>query len=424
MKTFPTYQNIEISSLLPKAEAALSTKDFSAFINAFDKIWTDIGENPDFSNFPEEAELLHLAGEFLIHFGKAYNLVNYQSRGKDLLTRAIDLFTFQGQHEKALNSQIILAFAYFQEGAKEEYEAYLLDAESQFKGDKTHPNFLKLQLNLLVVEMDEPRLKEAKQRISSNLIFFEQTDNLKIKIQFLIQAGIIHRRTKSYNEAYLFFEEALKLSKKTQNQQYEFFICNNIANTYRSEEKFKEAHEFIEKAIELAGDQYGWRANCLDTKAQIYFDQQDYENAEATINESITLFRQGDDFGGLCEALWNKCKILLQLDLRELAMESFIECYQTAGERIGRDSAQFYLGKMMEQMVFVPDDSLFAQVDSVKRQLIENALIKTNGKITEAAKVLGIDHRTLSAMMKNFPSLYADLGIKRRKRSVSSKIFR
>lgn len=424
MKFSPFAQNIEIYSLLSQAEEALLTRDFPTFLNAFGEIWVDIDLTPNFSQFSQEAELLHLAGEFLAHYGKAYNLINYQSRGKDLLTQAIDLFIFQGKPEKALNSQIVLASAYFQEGAKEEYAVYLIDAECQFKGDKTHYNFLKLQLNLIVYELESAQINEAIKRISDNLAFFQKTDNLKIKTQFFIEAGITNRRLKSYDEAYLFFNEALKLSKKIQNLHYEALICNNLANTYRSDSKFKQALRFADKAITLAGNQQGWKANFLDTKALIYYDQKDYENAELNIEESIFLFRQGDDFGGLCEALWNKTKILLQLDLRELAFETFIECYQTARERIGRESAHFYLTKQLELMSFVPEGNLFEKVDSVKRQLIEKALIEANGKITEAAKILRIDHRSLSAMMKNFPSLYADLGIRRKNRSINSKNFR
>lgn len=421
MKIFPTAQNIQISLILSQAEEALLIRSFPAFLDAFGEIWTDINQTPNFSQFSQEAELLHVAGEFLTHYGKAYNLINYQSRGKDLLTQAIDLFTFQKEPEKALNSQIVLAFAYFQEGAREEYAAYLLDAESQFRGDKTHSNFLKLQLNLLICELESEQIKEATKRISDNLIFFQQTNNLKIKADFFNEAGITYRRSKSYPEAYLFFTEALKLAKQTKNTQYEFFICNNLANTYRSDGKLKEALNFVDEAISLADEQQGWRANCLDTKALIYYDQKDYEAAELTIDEAISLFKQGDDFGGLCEALWNKARILLQLDLRELALETFIECYQTSLERVGRETAHSYFTKMFELIFFVPEGNLFEKVDSVKKQLIEKALINSKGKITDAAKELGIDHRSLSAMMKNFPSLYSDLGIKRKHRSANSK---
>jgi tetratricopeptide (TPR) repeat protein len=423
MKDFPTLQNVHIPSLLRKAETALSSRDFPAFLDAFDKIWTDIGDNPDFSGFPQEAELLHLAGEFLVHFGKAYNITNYQSRGKDLLSKAINIFNFRREPEKALNSQIVLATAYYQEGANEEYEAYLLDAERQFRGNKNHHNFLRLQLNLLIVEMPEKRLKEAKQRIVNNLIYFQQTDNLKIKTQFFIEAGIAHRRLQSFDEAYSFLTEALILAQQINNRHYEASVYNNFANTYRSDGKHGLALEFANKALNLAENQNGWRAVFLDTKALIYFDQKDYENAEVSINQAVKLFRQGDDYGGLCEALWNQTRILLQLDLREMALESFVECHQIAVERMGRESADFYLDKFSELIIFTPEGSFFEKVDSVKRQLIEKALVKGDTKITEAAKILGIDHRTLSAMMKNFPMIYDDLGIKRRTRSAVSKKF-
>jgi tetratricopeptide (TPR) repeat protein len=422
MNKFPNAQNTNISTLLPQAETALSTRDFSAFVSAFDKVWTDIGENPDFSRFPQEAELLHLAGEFLIHFGKAYNLINYQSRGKDLLTQAIDMFNLQGKPEKALNSQVVLAFAYFQEGAKEEYALFLLDAESQFKGDKYDHNYLKLELNLLIYELEIGKLMKAHKRISENLYLFQRTDNLKIKADFFNEAGITFRRLKIYDRAYQLLEEALYLAREINNQQYESLICNNLANTYRSDKKYEEALEYADRAIDLAENQDGWRAVFLDTKALIYADQEDYENAEGAINQAIALFRAGDDFGGLCEALWNKGEIMLKVELREMALQNFIECYQIASERIGGNSPASYLDKILDLILIIPHGNLFEKVDSVKKQLIEKALLESNGKITEAARILGIEHQTLSAMMKNFPALYDDLGIQRRTRSAAKAV--
>ena len=408
---------LEISHIIARAESALASRNFPEFIHVFAEIWGDVSKPPHFDQFVEKGELLHLAGEFLVHYGKAHNLVNYQERGKNLLQQAIELFDLYNQPEKVLNSQIVLGTAYFQEGAKEEYAAYLYDAEMKYRGDKSDSNYHRLQINLIIYELETSNITAASKRVTRSLAYFRKCSNLKIKIQFFIEAGITFRRLGNIEQAVSFFNEAFDLALASRNSQYQTLILNNLSFAYRSGGELERAHKYADKALKLAEDQPGWKANLLDTKAQIYFDQREFENAEATIDQSINLFRQGEDFGGLCEALWLKSQILMNLDLRELAFETFIECHQTAAMRISGEESRRYINKFTELMPIVSGNNIFEKMDSYKRNLIEKALIKSKGKITDAANILGIDHRSLSAMMKNFPSLYSDLGIKRRTRS-------
>lgn len=280
-----------------------------------------------------------------------------------------------------------------------------MDAEAQFTGNKTNDVYLRLQLNLLVTELEPKDLEFAKLRVKQYLKYFKKSFNLLIKTQFFIQAGIIHRRLELYKKAYSFFDDALKLAIELNHIRYQSLIYNNLANTYRSEQKFDLAFEFIDLAFELANDAPGWTANFLDTKANIYHDFGDYQMAERCIDEAIQIFRIGDDLGGLLEALWTRVKILINLDSREEAFEQFITLYLIATERIGSDTAEIYIKKFLELCPPIPTGNFFERMNTFKKMMLENSLDQSNYQLTQAARILGISHQTFRRNLDRFPEL-------------------
>lgn len=84
----------DILYLIDEAKNAELCRDITAIQKILQPVWLDIEESPDFNNFDEivRAELFRICGAFLSFYGNAKNLKDYQIRGKDLLTNAIELF--------------------------------------------------------------------------------------------------------------------------------------------------------------------------------------------------------------------------------------------------------------------------------------------------------------------------------------------
>lgn len=406
MSFFPEIDSIQIEPLISRAADVLNKRDFESFRKIIADIWNDIEETPDFSKFRKQMpELIHLAGEFLIHYGKTNNLRNYQERGKDLLTNAIDIFFAQKKNDKALNSQIVLAFAYYQQGSNDGFEAYLLDVESQFRGNRKQDNFLKLQINLLICEIAKSQLNNAKQRISTNLKYFNQSENLKLKTQFYNESGIAHRKLRQFKKAHNYFEKALELAQICNILDYQSIILNNFANTYRNEKKWDLAFDLIDKALSIAQNFPGLIPHYFDTKANIYLDFGDVEMAQEYISKALEIFRAGDNLSGLCDALFTEIKVLIALDWREDALIHFVQLYNTATDRIGNKEAMKYAKEYLNLCPSIPPGTFYERLDNLKRQMIETALNETRNNETAAAKQLGISRQSFNFNLNRFPHL-------------------
>lgn len=414
----------ELKILIYRLRNASYSRNFQEMKRLFEPIWK-IQEMPHFSRFevPERAQLLKLAGTFLVNFGKAKNLQNYQERGKNVLTRAIDLFWELNEIEEAMECQMLLAIGYCQEGSIEEYQALLDDAESYFTNNKTHTVYLLIQINYLIIEISRRELKQALSRIDRIALFVEVSSDIRVKTLYYTQTGIVRRMIGDADTAVECFNSALMFAKACENVQYEAMITNCLANAYRSLKKYDEAMTAIDHSLILTRNDEGWTAHFLDTQANIHLDRGELEKASEVAAVAVKYFRRGDDFGGLTEALWTQMKIHFRLDLREIAFKQFFELYSISMQHSGSKKADQYLNEFLD-MVYVDHDADFNErIILYKRFLVQNALYRANGKIVEAAKILGIKrHQTLSAMIrKNFPEVLEDYQMERKTRSDCGK---
>jgi tetratricopeptide (TPR) repeat protein len=166
------------------------------------------------------AELYRLAGGFLINYGKAKNLPNFQLRGKDALTKAIEDFWTLKESEKALEAQMLLAIAYYNEGSINEYQALLDDAESYFAARKSHPVYLLIQINYLVIAISREEPDQALLKINEISELVKKSNEQKIRIFFFTQAGIVYRLLGKYEEALFYLKRALKNSQTLKIYHY------------------------------------------------------------------------------------------------------------------------------------------------------------------------------------------------------------
>lgn len=410
----------ELKLLLYRLRNASYSRNYRETKRLFEPIWK-IHESPNFYGFevPERAQLFKLAGAFLINFGKAKNLANYQERGKNVLTKAIDLFWEIDEIEDAMECQMLLAIGYSQEGSIEEYQALLDDADSYFTNNKTHSVYLLIQINYLIIEISCRELKQALLRIERIAVFVEVSSDIRVKTLYFTQTGIVRRMTGDAGSAVECFNSALIYAKASENIQYEALITNCLANAFRTLKKYDEAATTINQALKLTASEEGWTAHFLDTEANIHLDSGNLEKATEVAARAVKYFRRGDDIGGLTEALWTQMKIHFKLDLREIAFKIFFELYTVSMQHSGNKKADQYLNEFLD-MVYVDHNADFNdRIILYKKFLVQNALYRTNGKIVEAAKILGIKkHQTLSAMIrKNFPDVLEDYQMERKTRS-------
>ncbi|HEX9960375.1 MAG TPA: hypothetical protein VGB00_05555, partial [Pyrinomonadaceae bacterium] len=159
-----------------------------------------------------------------------------------------------------------------------------------------------------------------------------------------------------------------------------------------------------------------------DTKAQVYLAENKLASALTKINEALTILRQGEDFAGLIEALFTKCKILLKLENISESVSLLMELTELAKMRIGEFAAKKYTDEFAKLIYPLNNASYQNEVRSFKAHLLRQHLTDAEKQITKAAESLGVSHQNLSDILNNqFPELYIELGIQRRARRNGKK---
>jgi tetratricopeptide (TPR) repeat protein len=160
----------------------------------------------------------------------------------------------------------------------------------------------------------------------------------------------------------------------------------------------------------------GYLAHFLDTKALIYLDTERFDAALEVINQAIEIFRQGEDAAGLTDALWTQTRCLLRLERKQDALIVFNELLDIARTRIGQSAVQKFARSLSDEIYALRHIPLTEEVQRFKKERVRAALVQAKGKISAAAKHLGLkNHQALSDILNNqFPGLYEDAGFRRR----------
>ncbi|MDQ3041240.1 MAG: hypothetical protein M3R11_02545 [Acidobacteriota bacterium] len=416
LKTTKEITNSKLAVLLEEAKNAELCRDLEESRRIFSSFWQDIEVDPDVSDFEAvvQAELLRLCGFFLSWLGRSQSKANYQLRGKDLLTRAIEIFEELGNSDKTTEARVMLALCYWHEGEIEECESILQFTEEQFKENQLHPVYLQICLNRLGIFHWKKDYQKALEIIEELKIPMELCQDWRLKTMYHNQAGIIYCLLGKYDKAAFNQNEAIRFARRNKSLRFVATNLNNLAFLYMQMSDFKTAHLHIEEAISLFKNlnDTGWIPHALDTKALILTKENKCERALDTIERAISYFNKGDDFSGLVDAFWTKIQILLRLDRKSEALILFTELSNLASQRIGEFAVKKYADLLADLLYAGRNLPLADEVKNYKKQMVSRSLRRNNACVTDTASELGISHQSLSDILHNqFPELREEFGL-------------
>ena len=215
------------------------------------------------------------------------------------------------------------------------------------------------------------------------------------------------------------------LKKQTRTDFFFWINLNNLAYLYKEIKDYDTAFKYISESISKINKikHQGFLPYALDTKALIYLDWNRPEKALETINKSIELFKQGEDYRGLTDALWTKVRCLFRLNRTEDALFEYGELHKISTDQIGEIAAKKFAKNLNEEIYLLRHLPLLEEVAEFKKARVCAAMIEADGIVGKAAKILGLKtHQALSDILnKQFPELLDELGFQRRARRKSRK---
>ncbi|NNE67024.1 MAG: hypothetical protein HKN33_10710 [Pyrinomonadaceae bacterium] len=409
-----------LERLIAEAQHAEKSRDSERMRKSLNAIWPDLEVEP---NIPETdsktaAELLRLCGFFIGYHGHLTNKRDYQERGKDLLSRSIDLFESEGMTEEATGARINLAWRYQQQGAFEEAAVILDYTKATFKGRKTHPLYLSIEMCEIVAEIARGNVKEAIRKIRRIEKAVIESGDEVLKSQFHNEAGFAFAEQGDLVTAESHHRRAAESGKAMGNERFEAISTGNLAFVLKEQRDFEAASAEIEKAIGLnrKGGHDGFLAHNFDTRAQIYFDQGDYGRALLAIENALEIFVMGDDFAGLTEAKLNKSKILFKLGEVSESLLLFADTVSIVKAKVSEAAALRYAEDYSSLFYVHAESGYKKEVAQFRKHILRDALTKSGLVFKTAAETLDISQAMLSDIVRRqFPELFDELGIKKRK---------
>jgi tetratricopeptide (TPR) repeat protein len=435
--------------------------DYEAAREAMAELWQGVGARPMLEGLDDEtkAHVLLRVGALTGWIGSAEQIEGSQETAKDLISESARMFAELGKRKKAGEARSDLALCYWREGAFDEARVTLQAALAEFDECDVEQRAIAL-LRQALIERSSNRLNEALRIHNQAAPLFDGiTDHLLTAHFHLDFANVLNRlSTAEHREDYvdralIEYTAASFHFEQAGHKPYHACVENNLGFLFSTIGKFDDAHEHLDRAQMLMTrlKDNVHLAQVDETRARVLLAEGRVVEAEKTVRAAVRTLEKGDELSLLAEALTTHGIALARLDHSNQARAS-LERAITVAEQVGdfesaglsaltiievlgaslsneevwatidhagvllektQDTASLRrLAKVAFRALFLthavpapPDWTDFSFKQAVHRyeaHLIKLALKVTGGKVTSAARLLGLNHhQSLIALIDN-----------------------
>jgi tetratricopeptide (TPR) repeat protein len=431
---------------------------YEAAREALGGLWRGVGKKPEVDNLSPAtaAEVLLRCRALTGWIGGVRNVQGSQEKAKDLLSEALRAFQSQGQHKKASEAQYELGMCYRRVGAYDEARVMLTEALTPLTDADTELK-AKILIRLSAVELCENRLYEALSILKeSEPVFTSGDDALKGRWHGHMGLVLIRLAGREGNADYsdraiMEFTAAIYHYERAGHDRYCGSNLNNLGMLLYKLGRYGDAHEHLDRAqaIFTRLKDPGNLAQVDETRARVLVAERKYREADRIIAGVVQTFEQGGASAYLADALtvqgvcWARVgnfeasikTISRAVSVAEqsgalvsaglaavtlieehgassrLTLEEIHHAYLRA-DRLLKDSqdvedvarlracARVVMRRLAGVQLDDKNFSLFSAVNEFEAKLIGQALDEAGGSVTRAAKLLGLRHQTLAAILE------------------------
>ncbi len=429
---------------------------YEAAIVALGDLWRGVGQRP-----PTEGFKVFTAGEVLLQvgvlagwIGSARNLGGSQEAAKDLISEALRLFQSINYLVKVAEAQYEFAMPYWRLGAFDEARVVLINALS-IVGDKNDELKAKIHIRRALIETWACRHHDALAVLKEAEPFFMNlTDAFKGRWHGQMGSVLRHLavaggRADYLDRAIIEYTAAIFHYEKARHERYCAVNLNNLAMLLYRVGRYQEAHENLDRAVAIFSGlkDAGNLAQVNETRARVLVAERCYAKAERIIDSSVQVFERGGEQSCLADALTIQATVLARLGQHERSVAIFRRAMRVAAEagaleKAGqaalslieehgnqhlsktelyellsradeflkntqdledikrlRACAHIVARKLLGVRLSDPDFSLNDVIHAYEAEFIEEALEKSKGSVTHAAKLLGLKHHASLAIL-------------------------
>src|SRR5437588_359009 len=425
--------------------------------DALGDLWQGIGERPELKGLEPQtaAEVLLQCGVLSGWLGSVRQIPEAQEKAKDLLTDAQRRFESQGRRAKVAEVYYELGKCYFRLGAYDDSRV-ILDEAITTLGEHSPELRAKVLIRRALVEIWTGRYHDALGILERARGFFEASgDAVKGRWHgqtalVLQRLAITEARADYADRAIVEFTAAIYHYEQAGHERYSAINLNNLAMLLYTLRRYEDAHENLDRAVRLFKrlEDDGLLAQVNETRARVLVAEGRYREADGVIAEAIKTFEKGGEHALLSDALTIQGGVWARTELHEKSINVLRRALTTAqdsgassnaahaalalieehgqvrltdydlyhtyrladgllkdtqdAEDIARlrTCARIVVKRLSGAQVGEKNFSLRKAVLAYEAKFIEQALRVAQGRVTRAAKMLGIGYQSLAEILK------------------------
>ena len=370
--------------------------------------WPRIGEEPNVSGLEPNttAELLLRAGVLTGIIGGQRQIANAQEMAKNLITQSHSIFESRKNNKKVAEALTELALCYWRTDDLNEARACLDQALSLLTIDGELK--AKAILRLSIVEHAAGRDQKAFRILTKHAPLFQKINSHMLKGCYFSALGdrlenLAESRKDAdcVDRALIEYAAASYHLELAGHRPYFANVEANLGFLYFKINRFDDANEHLDRARRIYVTLKDTRtvAQVDETRARIFLAQGRLKEAERAARSAVRIQEKGGNAFLTTEALITYGSVLAQTESYAAALSTFrrafelseraglgnraadaaVTAFRAIGDRLAvSDRGQLLSGRALGQ------DKL-----SMEHHVIEVALEQANGKVSEAARILG-----------------------------------
>ena len=433
--------------------------EFGAAREVMRPLWKQLGERPDTAGLTSltTAEVLLCAGILTGWIGSQNQIEAADEWARDLLTESMRLFEAEKDAKKVAQAQTEIAYCYRRAGSLDEARIWFTDAlQKLIMEGNARANAL---LGLSVVEWSLSRYDESFKILTDNAGLFRKITSHGLKGFYHNQLAMVlrsvapsHNREVYYKRAIREYEAAELEFKLARNTVFRADVKNNLGFLFFKLSRYRLAHQCLNEARRLAliVRNKAVVAQIDDTRAQVFIAEQKYTEDEAVARPAVASLRKSGHQALLIDTLITHGIALARLgksdkaefnfreaievahqigvlskagiasltlieEIDHLTPDAMAHAYEQAGEWLSDSQSEALLlkfkaaGKKLASEVVRKKEaessreSLFNlplnmtdEVLRFERDVIRQSLVKVDGRVVYAAKLLGVSYQRLA----------------------------
>ena len=353
-----------------------------------------------------------IAGEVLLRAGVltgwigGEQITGAQEQAKDFLSESLTIFEARKYKKKIAEAQTELALCYMRLGEYDNASDLLNLALAELNIDCELK--AKAILRSCIVKRHVSPLNEALLYLTSNAPLFDKINSSLLKgcyHQTMGDALLEIRESDYLDRAFLEYTAASYHFEQAEHRRYLANVENNLGFLYLEINCCKDAHEHLNRArrILITLNDRITLAQVDETRARVFLKERRNAEAEKAAWSSVRTLESSDRPSLLAEALKRHGMALARLGHHSAALNAFrraidlsadtfnraadiaLTAFQELGERLAVKEAVTTSGRPLDEEIFL-----------LEHELIKYALDDADGRITFAARTLGMSYQRLT----------------------------